>query len=225
MATLMRAFERTFRLGVVLVALLTVVGCRNPFDPANPEPPAAGGVREDFSSPAAVLNTIASALADKGPSGAVAYANAFADSTQPADRAFAAFHGPAAIDAWRAVSRRDPPEIWNLTLERAFYEYMVSYRPTAGYQMLWERDPTSESDDIEVTATGFAVIHRRYRLFATVNDVDLSVIAVGYADLFLYKANGRWFIYRWQDRVDLDIGANPVDTEQLSMGARRLEST
>lgn len=225
MATLIVFARRALLLTALAVVLTALGGCRNPFTPADPEPPAAGGVTEDFSTPNKLLDTIASAIADKGQNGATAYANAFADSSQATDRAFYAFHWPAAVDAWRAVSLRDPPNPWDLTLERAFYQYLVGYRPTASYTLLWNDDPTSESDDVEITSPGLAVIHRRYTLFTSVTETDITVIAIGYADIYLYKANGRWFIYRWQDRVDPDIGVNPVDLEQLSMGARRLEST
>lgn len=226
MATLTRIARQACTLAALALALTTLGGCRNPFTPADPEPPAAGGVVENFSTPARLLDTISDAIADKGQTGgSAAYANAFADSTQSSERAFYAFHWPAAIDAWRAVSQRDPPNPWNLRLERAFYDYLVGYRPTASYTMTWNDDPTSESDDIEGTTPGFALIHRRYILFTSVSETDVTVIAVGYADIYLYKANGRWFIYRWQDRVDPEIGVSPADTEQLSMGARRLEST
>lgn len=225
MAALIRFAKQGLTLSALTLALMATSGCSNPFTPASPEPPAPGGVTEDFSTPAKLLDTITGAIADKGQGGASAYANAFADSTQGSERAFYAFHWPAAVDAWRAVSLRDPPEPWDLTLERAFYQYLVGYRPTASYTMTWNDDPTSESDDIEITAPGLAVIHRRYILFTSTSDTDIAVIAIGYADLYLYKANGRWFIYRWQDRIDPDIGVNPADPEQLSMGARRLEST
>ncbi len=225
MAALIHFARRTLALAALALILTALGGCRNPFRPADPEPPAAGGVTEDFSTPNKLLDTIGAALADKGQNGATAYASAFADSGQATDRAFYAFHWPAAVDAWRAVSLRDPPEPWDLTLERAFYQYLVGYRPTAAYTMLWADDNTSESDDVEVTTPGLAVIHRRYTLFTSVTETDITVIAIGYADIYLYKDNGRWFIYRWQDRVDPNIGVNPVDLEQLSMGARRLEST
>jgi len=225
MAALIRLARRAFALSMLALALAAAGGCRNPFTPADPEPPAAGGVTEDFSTPVKLLETISDALADKGQNGATAYANAFADSTQLSEKAFYAFHWPAAVDAWRAVSLRDPPDPWDLTLERAFYQYLVGYRPTASYTLIWDDDTTSEQDDIEATTPGLAVIHRRYTLFTSTSETDISVIAIGYADIFLYKVSGRWFIYRWQDRVDPNIGVNPSDIEQLSMGARRLEST
>ncbi len=225
MAALIRFATRALTLGALSLSLVGLGGCRNPFTPATPEPPAAGGVAEDFSTPNKLLGTITAALADKGQSGASAYANAFADSTQPSEKAFYAFHWPAAVDAWRAVSLRDPPQPWDLRLERAFYQYLVGYRPTASYAMTWNDDPTSESDDVEITTPGLAVIHRRYVLFTSTSETDIAAIAIGYADLYLYKTNGRWFIYRWQDRIDPNIGVNPTDLEQLSMGARRLEST
>lgn len=224
MATLTRRARLALVAGSLLLAAVLLGGCRNPFTPATPEPPAAGGVVEDFRTPDKVLETISLAIADKGQNGATAYANAYADSTQPTDKAFYAFHWPAAVDAWRASSPRDPPNPWDLRLERAFYQYLVAYRPTASYLMTWDADPTSPSDEIEVTPN-LALIHRRYVLFTSTSETDVSVIAIGYADLYLYKDNGRWYIYRWQDRVDPNIGVNPVDLDQLSMGARRLDST
>ncbi len=225
MAAMIPLLRRALLLASLSLTLLALCGCRNPFRPANPEPSAGGGVTQDYSTPNKVLDTITAALADKGQSGAAAYANAFADSTQILERAFYAFHWPAAVDAWRAASLRDPPNPWDLTLERAFYDYLVGYRPTANYTLTWADDLTSESDDIEGTTPGYAVIHRRYVLYTSTSETDISVIAVGYADIHLYKSNGRWFIFLWQDRVDPEIGVNPSDLEQLSLGARRLEST
>jgi len=70
-----------------------------------------------------------------------------------------------------------------------------------------------------------AVLYRKYEVYAISADGNTtSRIAVGLADLFFRKiSSNRWVIIRWQDHVDPTVGANPSDTDQLSMGARRLE--
>lgn len=220
----MATLRRRPLLGIAVALGLVVVSCTNPFRPAEPPPPSGAAVVENFVTPAALLETLASAIANKGPSGQAAYANAFAESTSLTTRAFYAFHFPAVVDNWRAISQREPPNPWDLTLERNFYSYLVSVYETYDYTFVWERDATSPSDDID-DAAGTALLHRYYRLFATSEStVETKVIAVGYADLYLYNSGGRWYLYRWQDRIDPQVGVTPSDPDELSMGARRLDS-
>jgi len=213
-------------LALLAAATLTLVvsGCVNPFRPTDPPPPSGDGVTENFATPAALLNTIADAVANKGPAGQTAYSNAFAESTSTTTRAFYAFHFPAVVDNWRAISQREPPNPWDLTLERNFYNYLVGVYETFDYTFVWERDLSSPNDDID-DAAGTALLHRKYTIVAISESTsEQKVIAIGFVDLYLYKTSGRWAIYRWEDRIDPQIGVPPADPDALSMGARRLDS-
>ncbi len=208
--------------GLALAGL--AASCSNPFRPAEPPPPSGGAVVENFATPNALLETIADAIANKGPSGQTAYANALAESTGVSTRAFYAFHFPAVVSNWRTISQREPPNPWDLTLERNFYNYLVGVYETFDYTFIWDRDFGSPNDDID-DASGTALLHRYYTLVASSEStLETKVIAVGYADLHLYKAEGRWFLYRWEDRIDPLVGVTPSDPDELSMGARRLDS-
>jgi hypothetical protein len=43
-------------------------------------------------------------------------------------------------------------------------------------------------------------------------------------DLVLVKYDGRWWILRWEDRLDPLIGVDPVDQDNRTLGWRRLDS-
>ncbi len=202
---------------------LALPGCHL-FRPAEPPPPSGDSVVQDYSTPGRLLNTIADAIADKGPAGQTAYANAFAESTGTTTRAFYAFHFPAVVDNWRAVSQREPPNPWDLALERNFYSYLVGVYETYDYTFVWDRDGSSPNDEID-DAAGTALLHRFYTLVASSESTsEQKVIAVGYADLYLYRTSGQWAIYRWEDRIDPSVGVTPSDPDELSLGARRLDS-
>jgi hypothetical protein len=214
---------RRAALPVALALGLMVGGC-DLFRPEVPPPPSGNAVVEDFASPTRLLSTLADAVANKGPSGQTAYANAFAESTAATTRAFYAFHWPAVVDNWRQLSQREPPNPWDLTLERNFYSYLVGVYETFDYTLVWDRDPGSPNDEID-DAAGTALLHRQYQLVASsTTTAEQKRIAVGFADLYLYRDTGRWFLYRWEDRIDPAIGVTPDDPDELSMGARRLDS-
>jgi len=222
MAAVNLRFRMAWLAGTLLAAGLTLSGCVNPFAPAKPEPPNGGGVVEDFSTPKKLLQTIADALADKGPSGATAYADAMGDSTGPGTRAFYAFHDPRVVDAWRANAQRDPPDPWDLRLERIFYNYLIGFFPSLDFSFQWATDPNSPLDDVQ---TDSAVLHRRYVLQGSgAGGAIQTIIAIGYADLYLQKRDSRWFLYRWQDRLDESVGVNPTEDYNRTMGWWRLNS-
>ncbi len=222
MAALNPRRQAVFIAGALLAAGLLLCGCTNPFAPAKPQPPNGGGVIEDFSTPDRLLQTIEDAIKDKGPSGATAYADAMGDSTGPGTRAFYAFHDSRVVDAWRIGAQRDPPSPWDLRLERIFYNYLIGVFPTFEYTFQWASDPNSPLDDRQPES---AVLHRYYVLQASGADGAIQkIIAIGYADLYLQKRDSRWFLYRWQDRLDENIGVNPTDTDNRTMGWRRLDS-
>ena len=70
------------------------------------------------------------------------------------------------------------------------------------------------------------LVNRRCGVLATSpGGIPTIIIAVGYADLtFTRTPNDRWVITRWDDHVDPDVGVNPSEAEQLTLGRRRLES-
>lgn len=207
-----------------LVALLAG-GCRNPFKPASAERPSGDSrtVLENYDLPDSVLATMGRAFAAKADGGQ-AYASCFAESVSTSTRAFYAFHAQAAIDVWQqGGAGRTPPNPWDLTLERNFFAYFVSnVAPLSSFDLVWSADATSPNDDFDPVA-GTALLHRKYVMLA--EGTTTQTVVTGYADLYLYRGpGGRWYLYRWQDRIDPDVGPNPGDT-RLSMGARRLESS
>lgn len=88
--------------------------------------------------------------------------------------------------------------------------------------MVFDADDTSPNDLIDETA-GTALLHRKYYVAATASTTTL-IVAVGYVDLYLVKYQGRWYVLRWEDRLDPLIGVDPVDPNNRTLGWRRLES-
>jgi hypothetical protein len=161
----------------------------------------------------------------KGSSGRNAYYDALADSTSASTPAFYAFHYPAVVDAWRLTAQRDPPNPWDLRLEKLFYDYLISVLPEFTYVFAWGPDNTAQLDQIDDSA-GTALVHRYYELQALSSDGQIQkTIAIGFADLYMQKVNSRWVLIRWEDRVNPADGVNPADPDHRSMGWRRLDST
>ena len=218
---------RTFRLALapalaLSLLLLLLGGCTNPFKPADPEPPSGDAVPEDFSSIDATLGTMATAIQARTTNGANAYIHAFAESTVAGQRAFRAFHDPAAKAAWLTHSGgQSAPEPWLLVNERGLYSELSRIRPNDAYIFLFTPDAGNGND--EEIATDVWSVHRHYELFATLLNTDLVTIAAGFADLFIQKDGARWTIFEWHDRVDPKYGVNPPDT-QRSFTYYRLES-
>jgi hypothetical protein len=216
---------RVVALAAAAVLVVAAAGCVNPFQPATPEKPSGQGVVENFTTPDKLLQTMSNALAVKGTSGRTAYFDALAESTSVATPAFYAFHFPAVVDAWRLSTQRDPPNPWDLRLEKLFYDYLIGVLPGFGYAFVWAPDNSSPSDEQD-EAAGTATYHRYYELTASSADGLINkTIAIGYADLYFRKLNGRWYLVRWEDRVNPSDGVNPSDPDRRSMGWRRLDST
>jgi hypothetical protein len=223
MATLISHRRLASALTAVLLAATT--GCVNPFQPAKPENPTSAPVVPNFSTPDGLLNTIRLAIQNKGASGRNAYYDALGDSTAGATPSFYAVHDPAVVDAWRIIAQRDPPEPWWTWNEKRFYDYLISVLQQFTYTFQWSPDNTQPIDRIDDVA-GTATLHRYYVLQATSADEKIqTIIAIGYADLTLQRVGGRWYLIRWEDRVDPNIGVNPIDTRNRTMGWRRLDST
>jgi hypothetical protein len=200
-------------------------GCTNPFEPATPEAPVGNAVLEDFTKPDRLLQTMANAIENKGPSGRNAYYDAIADSVGPSTPAFYAVHDPLVVDAWRLTAQRDPPDPWDFRLEKLFYDYLIAVLPQFTYTFQWAPDNSRVLDQIDDGA-GTALLHRYYVLQATSKDGKIEkIIAIGYADLYLRKVSSRWVLVRWEDRYDPTVGVNPADPDARSMGWRRLDST
>jgi hypothetical protein len=206
-------------LSAAAVLLLSLLGCTNPFKPADPEPPSGDAVIENFSTIEDLLNTMALAIQTRTPNGANAYIHAFAESTTTGQRAFRAYHDPAAKAAWITGSAgQSAPEPWLLLNEFGLHSELSRVRPNDAYFFKWDPDPGSPRDD-EIATDVFAY-HRHYYLYAGEGGV---VIAAGFADLLIQKQGSRYSIFEWRDRVDPLFGVNPTG-DQRSFTYYRLES-
>lgn len=222
MAALTRIPGRAARPLLLALALaIAAAGCTNPFAPATPESPDAGGIVEDFSTPAKLLGTLEAAMGNKGPSGRLAWRDAMADSTGAGTRAFYAFQDPRVLSAWRLSSPVTPPDPWTIDNETRFYDKFIG-QFDGEYVLVFDKDDTSPKDDIDESA-GTALLHRKYYVGATASSTTL-IVAIGYVDLYLVKYQGRWFVVRWDDRLDPLIGVDPADPNNRTLGWRRLES-
>jgi len=212
MATVKRRLIRVLA-GCTVWLTLTGGGC-NLFEPAQPEPPTGQAIIPDYSDPDRTLDMIAQAVRDKaGTNGSSVYMGAFADSTSPATPAYHHFFWPTDV----IDTGITPPADWTRVHEETFYSKLVNLRGDQ-YQLIWEPDPASGSDDIGART---AVIHRHYRLISETDDgTPTGTMAFGFADLTLVKGtDANWRITLWSDRVDptADVGL-----EEVSLGRRRL---
>jgi len=200
------------------LALVLFTGCTNPFQPSTPPAPSQGALVEDFRTPEGLLSTIAAAVAAKGAEGAQAYGDAFSDSTSTDTRAYYAFPDPGVEQQWAAVPH---PTVWGKDLEKRFYYYLIAVHATFTYSMAFAPDYSRT----EVINADSAILHRYYAIQASTPGITRT-IAVGYADLYLVKNNGRWSVYLWQDRIDPNVGLTPPtdNPEAYSMGWRRYDS-
>ena len=215
---------RPFAPALVALCLLLLLGCVNPFKPADPEPPSGDVVLEKFGSIEDLLDTMAKGLENRHASGSDAYLHALADSTKVGDRAFRAFYDPAVKQDWVTRGGSIAPEPWDITLERRLPNYLFGIRPVAtAYLFQWSPDPGSPNDDIPPGADT-AFVHRHYQLLAAPTSGDPEIIAVGFADLSLEFDGTRWSLFRWNDRVDPSEGASPANPTHRTFSWRRLDS-
>ena len=134
--------------GAVLVFALLLGACTNPFKPAEPELGGGGDpVAEDFSSPDALLATMAEAIRNRSQNGSSAYLHAFAESTVAGDRAFRAFYDVGVKLSWQASTAQVAPEPWDVGLERKVHSELSGILPTYAYQWDWLPDTFSPNDD------------------------------------------------------------------------------
>lgn len=225
--TLPRLHRRPRRAALLLIGLffaLLLGACVNPFKPADPELPDASGVLEDFSLPESVLVTMERAIANRSANGVNAYLHAYAESTLFGDRAFRGFYDPGVKANWQSSTQLTAPEPWDISLERNVHTQISALRPTYFYVWQWGPDGDSEEDG-NPAAADTVLYHRHYTLFAASPDGNITEkIAIGYADLSFQKKDGRWSIYRWNDRVDPLVGVTPAGTDERTMSWWRLES-
>ena len=208
--------------GAVLAFALVLGACTNPFKPAEPELGGGGDpVSEDFSSPEALLATVAEAIRNRSQNGSSAYLHAFAESTVVGDRAFRAFYDVGVKLSWQASTAQVAPEPWDIGLERKVHSEISGILPTYAYQWDWLPDNISPIDEEGVDTV---LYHRRYQLRAAPESGNPEIICIGYVDLSMQRKEGRWSIYRWNDRVDPTVGVNPAATRQRTMSFWRLES-
>jgi hypothetical protein len=207
-------------LALLVVAALGMGAC-DYFRPAEPEPPSTGSsFVPDYGSPDSTLSTIAKAIADKGRTiGATAYAGAFAESLSGSVAGYHQLFWPQDVADWSQASGRLPPPDWGFSLELTFYTRFF-LRPDA-YRMEWTPDRLNP-DNFGANA---ATIHRHYAVKTYGPEGDsTSVQAIGFADLTVVRfSDGNWRIVRWEDRRDSN--ADPNDTDQITLGKRRLNST
>lgn len=219
-----RYLVRAAALALAIALLAVSSGCTNPFKPGTPEAPSGQMPVENFTTPEKLLTTIESAISAEGD-GAQAYGDALADSTTgDTPFGFYAVADPGVLINWRAGSLgREPFDPGDIRHERLFYSnYLITVLESFDYAFVWDTDTHSPNDDIGADT---ALLHRRYLLQATSLDGSIEkLIAVGYADLTLKKHNGRWWLARWEDRVDPTIGITPADLFNRTMGWRRLDS-
>ena len=209
---------------LALALALALCGCTNPFKPATPAPPDAGGLVADYSTPAKLLATLAAAMENKGPAGATAWMDAMVAPTGPGTPEFVARPDPIVLDKWLISSQVPPPDPWNLEVERTFFSsFVANVYPSYPFVMSFERDDNSIEDVID-EASGTATLHRRYYIAALLPDQTSKIVAIGYVDFAMVKYGGSWHVLIWQDRLDPGIGVNPTDQDNVTLGWRRMES-
>ncbi len=217
--TIQRALPRLALLALVWCTLTGGVfsGCNGLFTPVTPERPTTAPVIPNYRSPELTLRTMAEGIQAKGL-GTDAWVGAFADSNGPADGP--GFHLIFDADDVR-VCDCPAPTIWRASDERQFYLEFMNLSVSAAYVAVF--DSVDATPDPQPTDTQ-ALLYRRYRVLASEEDGNTSIIAVGFADLTFTKiSTDRWLITRWVDHVDPDVGVNPIDSEQKTLGRRRLE--
>lgn len=220
MGTLIRLTRGASRL-LLLAGALAAFGCSNPFEPSDPEPPDPNSFVEDFSTPDRLIRTLELAMANKGPSGRLGWLGAMADSSGPDTRAYYSFHDPRVLSEWSQSSPVPPPEPWDLDLEGRFYDHFVA-RYSDEYSMQFDEDNDSPTRIVDEIA-GTALIHLRYIVTAATPN-EPTIIAIGYVELYLVRYEDRWWVIRWEDRLDPLIGTSPVDETSYSLGYRRLDA-
>jgi hypothetical protein len=155
----------------------------------------------------------------KGP-GASAWLGAFSDEEGARYRQI---FDAADFTAYQNACACQGPTEWGLAQENTFFLEFLNVRPSDTYVAEFdsvESNPDPPAGDSE------ALLYRRYQVFAFSADGNsTTIIAVGFANLTFTRLPTGWLITRWEDHVDPEIGAYPVNPDLLSLGRRRLESS
>ena len=176
------------------------------------------------TTPDQLLELIATAVEAHDVRGRLLYSAAFCDSTRPGTPAFRGFSDPAVLEELARTTGRQLLDPTDFAVERRFYDYLAGLYPGFTYTFTWSAVSTSPAERVEARV-GRTTLRRGYHVEVASSDGTVrKLIAVGYADLELVHAAGRWQVRRWNDRLDPSVGLHPLDTDQVTMGSRRLAS-
>ena len=218
MGTVTRQACSPLRAGLALGLLAVLVAGCDLFKPASPEVGGGGStLLPSYATPESCLRYMQIGIERKDNVGQSAYLGAMADTTTDG-QGFHAFFDPAVWNAYDGIRPAD----WDLSHEAQFLSVFIrSYGDP--YEMEWLEDEVHPHDD---DLGNQMILHRRYKVRALrQSTADTLLIAVGYADLYFTRISAaRWALYRWQDRVDPAVGAQPADPDQQTFGSRRLNA-
>jgi hypothetical protein len=223
MGTVTRHPAHLLHAGLALGILgVLLAGC-NLFKPASPEIGGSGAtLLTDYSLPDSCLRYMQVGIERKDNAGQVAYIGALADSTRDGV-GFHAFFDLAVWNAYKGAGGT-PPADWDLQHEsdQFFPTFIRLYSDP--YEMKWLPDEFNPHD---VDNGDSRILHRRYEVRAVrQSTADTLLIAVGYADLYFSRISAsRWALTRWEDRVAPDVGVQPADPVQQTIGSRRLRAS
>lgn len=212
------------RLALLALAWCTLTGgvfsgCRGLFTPAIPEPPRGEPIVPDYRDPEATLRTMVKGLQAKGD-GYSAWLGAFADTARDGVD-YHQFFDSGDLQYYQGTCGCVAPTDWRAAQEQEFFLDFLQVYPSDERLAIF--DPVEEDPDPPAQGDT-QLLHRRYRVLATALDENTKEIAVGFADLTFTKVGDRWLITKWEDRVDPDVGVQPLDPDRLTLGRRRLES-
>jgi hypothetical protein len=220
MGTVTRRACRLLCAGLALGLLAVLVAGCELFKPATPEVGGSGlTLLPSYAKPESCLRYMQIGIERKDNLGKNAYLGALADTTTDG-LGFHAFFDPSVLNAYSGIK----PEDWNQEYEAQFISLFYSVK-LSPYQMKWLPDEVYPYDFLSPEGDRM-ILYRRYEVRALQQSpVDTMLIAVGYADLYFARISAsRWALYRWQDRVDPDVGAQPADPDQRTFGYRRLNA-
>ena len=200
-----------------------LAACRNPFLPAQPEPPGSATedvtVAMEFSRPALLFNTLVTAIAVKNRgNGVAAYIGAFADTTTQGVDMHVEFD-PAVVAERAGVGERVPS--WLRSDEIDFYRYL-SGLAEGDYSLLLSPVLTDNTDD-----PNHQFFNREYTLTSTTQDGNSTELARGWAEIelrYVTDPSAQWVITRWTDHVIAGIDPNPSNPGQRSFSRLRFDS-